>query len=104
METRSMESLQAFHWTPQPATERLVQRLVTALVEQSELARQIQQRLLTEAGVRFGDMVDHLALPRSDALEAELSTAGYVCTGETQLSEAVFTQPGGIFPRIVLTD
>jgi hypothetical protein len=59
--------------------------------------------MLSEAGVRFGDMVDHLALPVANPRVAELHAAGFVCSGETSQGDTVFSQPGGIFPRLVLS-
>lgn len=102
MTTSAIESLHAFHWTPQPAAERLVQRLVGEFVRRCPFAARLRQRLHADAGVRFGDLVDHLVQPDTEAFRNELREAGFQQQAETPSGERVFAQPSGIFPRVLL--
>ena len=62
--------LEAFQWQRQPAAEQLVRELVSDFIGKNDFARTFAQQLHAEAGVRFVDLVDDIALPATDALRA----------------------------------
>jgi hypothetical protein len=97
--------LDAFHWKPQPEAERLVRELVKTFLEGSPLAERIQQRMLSEAGVRIQDCIDCIIVEHSAELAARLGTAGFVPDwDDTALQDIGFSHRGGIFPRVQFFD
>jgi len=97
-------ALQAFQWEPQPAAERLVRELVGEFVSRNRFAKSFGERLYAEAGVRFLDMVDHIAAPANDRLHEQLIAAGFKRDPMAERSTVAFSHPGGMFPTISLTD
>lgn len=90
-----------FFWETQPAAQRLVDGLLEQFLNQHAFAKQLAGRCADEAGVRFGDCIDFIALaPAGDhgGLEAELRDAGF--TGPADRLE----HHGGIFPVVRLLD
>lgn len=90
-----------FHWEPQPQAQRLIDRLMDRFLAEHNFAAGLAHRLHGEAGVRFGDMLDFLAVrPTGDdaELERELRDAGF--EGEPER----MVHPGGVFPSVRLID
>jgi hypothetical protein len=102
MTSKTIDSLTAFSWSPQPEAEALVHQLVNDFVEHCELAATLRDRLYRAASVRFVDMVDHLGLPMDTNVETALIAAGYDQQTVTT-DDAVYVQDKGIFPRILLS-
>lgn len=86
-----------FQWQPQPRTWSLLRRLTDEFQRLLPRAVKVAQRMHDETGTRFIDWIDHLELPQSDELRQELLDAGFVAGGEE-----CYSNPLGVFPRIVL--
>ena len=99
---RSDNPLEAFNWSPQPQAQALVHELTDDIVKKSPSMQKLASRLHSEAGVRFGDIIDYLTFPSSPLLRQRLTDA---CFEEDALAGApdVFAQPHGMFPRIRLS-
>ena len=95
------EMLQQFHWEPQPRAQALVDDLVAEFMARSPEAEIFSTRLRQETGTRFGDWIDHIAVPYSEKLKARLLDVGFShkpCEGAPDC----FIHEGAIFPQIVL--
>jgi hypothetical protein len=102
--TRStVDPLQAFQWEPQPAAQRLLDRLIADYEQACPRAAAFAQRLAAETGTRFFDWLDHLAAPGSAELVGELRETGFEEDGTAAIGN-VYAHAGAIFPRVVLTD
>jgi hypothetical protein len=90
-----------FHWTPQPRAQSLVLALLGRVLDGQAFARQLNERLADEAGVRLADNLDYLQCP-PDALgpelEADLRDAGFEGPADG------LRHPGGVFPVIRLIE
>lgn len=102
MTTATHTSLSEFHWTPQPEAEAVVHELVGEFLRRCPTALELRDRMTTEAGIRFIDVVDHISLPFDYAVERRLQAAGFVRnTNRRELREFVSTR--GNFPHILFT-
>ena len=103
MSTVSVSPLEAFQWTPQPAAQALVDRLIADFQTHNAAAPLLAKLMKEETGTRFGDWVDSIIVPRrKGAIIDELEAAGFQQTGEDDQRPIVFAHPGGMFPRIVV--
>ncbi|HYE05186.1 MAG TPA: hypothetical protein VEL07_06625 [Planctomycetota bacterium] len=94
--------LTAWHWQPQPQAERLVQELIGGVVARCAPARELAGRMRRESGTRFADWVDHVVVPGSVALEADLRAAGFALCED--VSGAYWSNGDGLFPDVLLRD
>ncbi|BAM03090.1 hypothetical protein [Phycisphaera mikurensis] len=88
-----------FLWTPQPAAQAVVDRLIARFVSRHPFAATLADRLASEAGVRLGDLVESIQLEPvgpHDGLEAELRGVGFEGAADR------LVHPGGIFPTLRL--
>ncbi len=92
-------ALDQFKWTPQPAAEELVRRIVDAVLANCPLAKQLSEKMLDQAGVRFADCLDHLLASEKFVSITDLSAAGFAAS---QSLGGCFEHPDGIFPPIIL--
>jgi hypothetical protein len=93
--------LDAFKWEPQPEAQKLVNALVADVLAKNAFARTLRDRLLTEAGVRFIDLVDDIAVPATADLRKRLLDTGFERDpADTTVEWYVNRQ--GIFPSVVL--
>lgn len=83
-----------FFWETQPEAQRLIDGLIQQLLGQHAMAATLAQRFADEAGVRFGDCIDFIAVNPADdeGLEQQLRAAG------------LLEHHGGIFPVVRLLD
>ena len=93
--------LTEFQWKPQPAAEQLVRKLTNEFLSNNRWAQTFADRLYKDAGTRFVDMVDNIAVPASDAVRAALKDAGFERNPNEQGVES-YTHFGGMFPVILL--
>jgi hypothetical protein len=107
--------LDAFQWTPQPQAQRIVHELVTEFIAQNSFARMFADQLRDRAGVRFIDIVDHVAAPASETMHRRLGSAGFTRdTRDTRDTRSArdagersmvrFIHHEGMFPTISLID
>ncbi|MEM7624218.1 MAG: hypothetical protein AAF333_01175 [Planctomycetota bacterium] len=90
-----------FFWETQPHAQRLVDGLTETFLNQHAMAARLARRFDDEAGVRFGDCIDFIAVSpvgKHDGIEQELRDAGF--TGPADRLE----HHGGIFPIIQLLE
>lgn len=93
----------AFSWQRWPETESFVSGLADRAIAGNAFVARFAERLLTEASVRFADMIDHLVVAQHDGLVEELERLGFHRELEPyEFTRPVFGHDGGIFPRIVL--
>lgn len=90
-----------FHWDPQPAAQAIVNELLTDFLAKCPPAGAFAQRLKHDAGGRFGDWIDHVAVPQSATLVARLRASGFVHTPEKGAPDC-YEHPGAMFPRILV--
>ena len=103
MSTIETNALTAFQWERQPAAEQLVRDLVNDFLARNRWAAAFAERLYREAGVRFVDMVDHIAIPGCQDLPARLIDAGF--RGETIYEGGQsYTHAGGMFPTVIVDE
>lgn len=98
MTATQTDPLTAFHWTPQPAAESLVKKIVADFLGRSLFAANLAAKMRDQTGTRFVDWLDHLVLPISVELVRDLQQAGFVERGPAYVHE------GGIFPAILIRD
>ena len=67
MSTVSVSPLEAFQWTPQPAAQALVDRLIADFQTHNAAAPLLAKLMKEETGTRFGDWVDSIIVPRSNS-------------------------------------
>lgn len=94
-----LAALTEFTWTPQPATARLIQRLLNESLAGCSFAAELSQRMLNETGTRLVDWLDHFGLPADDPVLLELSDVGYV-RADRPSGTVVWEHHQGLFPRI----
>lgn len=105
MSVTAQNPLEQFHWTPQPQAEQFVHENVAAFLSRFPAASEMSRRMKDETGTRFFDWIETLALPDSDQVREQLRHAGYVnYRDRTCEYPRVFSQPHGIFPRVLLHD
>jgi hypothetical protein len=73
MGTGAGKTFESFHWAVQPETARFVRGIVAELLERSGAAAELARRMRDATGTRFGDWIETIALPDSEALRRELS-------------------------------
>jgi hypothetical protein len=95
------QSLQQFHWEPQPRAQALVNELVADFLGRCPGAATLAQRMTRETGTRFNDWIDYIQAPRTADLKARLLEVGFTrrpVPGEPDH----FVHDGGMFPQMVL--
>jgi hypothetical protein len=101
MISEAVSPSRAFQWTPQPAAERLIGRMLQAHLDRTPLAADLARRMRDETGTRLVDWTDHLLLPDTPEIEDELLAAGFELMPEP-MAQRYFVHLGGIFPRVLL--
>jgi hypothetical protein len=101
MSIATTNPLEQFHWTPQPAAERLLKQIVDPFLERYPEAGKLRDRMRDEAGIRFFDCIDHIIVDESEITPHHLTECGFV--GSKSLGGS-YVHPGGIFPPIALGD
>ncbi|NIP86240.1 MAG: hypothetical protein GTO03_12000 [Planctomycetales bacterium] len=91
-----------FQWKPQPEAAALVHRLLDEFVQANPWTAQFAQRLRDETGTRLIDWVDHLAVPASNPLKAELFRLGFQSLVDDDRSQ--WRHPQGLFPTLLLLE
>ena len=93
--------LEAFHWEPQPATEKLVRELIAEFLSRNSFARQLAERMQKETGTRFYDWVETISVPDSPAIRQKITAVGYEKYRDRDGEYgSVFSNPLGMFARI----
>ena len=89
-----------FNWTPQPEAAKLLHTLLNEFLAGCSAAQLLKDDLLNNAGIRLFDLLDCIALPKSDNLSDELAQLGFKseCTEDTQ----AWNHSEGLFPTILL--
>ena len=86
-------------WQPQPAAERVVQGALTSVCDALPIAANLRDRLLAEAGVRIGDLIDTIYVAANAPLLAAAHAVGWERAeraGQWQL----WRNAKGVFPQI----
>jgi hypothetical protein len=99
--SKNVEALEQFHWTPQPAAEKLVHDIVDRLIARSPEATKLRDRMRDETGTRLIDWLDSIHLPLQESWTPRLEKVGFE---KDPADDRVFIHGGGVFPRIVLAD
>lgn len=95
--------MENFAWQCQPKAEALALRLLEEFCIANPHINDLRQDLLKQTSTRLFDWVDHLVVNRSDELDAELETVGYVSQHATP-SYRLLNHPGAQLPRVVVWD
>jgi hypothetical protein len=90
-----------FKWKTYPDAWQWVKACIARFTSKNPEIGQVDLLLRQEAGVRLIDIVDHLVLPDSNALQYELGRLGYEQQEEFSNPE-VWSHPGALLPRVVL--
>lgn len=99
----SVGSAPVFDWKRWPATETLIDRLITSALAGNAFAAQLAERMQTETSTRFKDWVDHLVVPGRGNLDGQLRELGYQrLPFDYGVGIPVFAHNGGVFPRVAL--
>ncbi|MBL8747391.1 MAG: hypothetical protein JNK58_13680 [Phycisphaerae bacterium] len=96
-------ALTKFHWTPQPKAHSLINAMVAEFLSRLPAADEFADRLKHEAGVRFIDVVDFIAVPRSPQQIERLQGVGFTHEPMPGAPDC-YTHKGGIFPQVLLID
>ena len=99
MTLQAVNPLESFQWTPQPEAEKLVRELIESFVSKNSFASQLSRRMKEETGTRFNDWVEGIFAPASVPISQKLTAVGY-----EQQASRVWSNPNGMFPKIVLHD
>src|SRR3954447_22556978 len=92
----------AFDWPLATEAEQLLRRHIAGFLAQNTFARELADRMATEAGTDFFEWLDHLILPAAN--ESELQSAGFVRDqkSDTPNGEIVLEHPRATLPRVLL--
>ncbi len=96
-----VELSQKFRWEPQPAAQKLVDSLLQDFLKKCPQAAELAKRMKDETGTRFKDWVDHLGLPESAGLKAQVREVGFT-QRPVPGAKGNFVNELGLFPAIVL--
>jgi hypothetical protein len=99
--SKTINALEQFHWTPQPAAEELVHDVLNRLVQRSPEAAKLRDRMRDETGTRLIDWLDSIHVPVKEDWTSRLEAVGFE---KDSKDKAVYIHGGGVFPRIVLHD
>ncbi|MFZ4576222.1 MAG: hypothetical protein ACOYN0_17700, partial [Phycisphaerales bacterium] len=94
------DTLTKYNWQPQPATQRLIDHLLTDFLGRNATAAVLSAKMSRETGTRFKDWVDHISAPAAELSVARLGEVGY--TKQVVGGREHFICELGIFPAIVL--
>ena len=102
MSATTESTLQQYTWEVQPAAARWLARAVEILADRNPMIDRLGKLLHKETGTRLTDWVDHLSIGDDEfaQLRSELADAGYVA--ETSGPLAVWRQPLGMFPPVLV--
>jgi len=86
------------HWERQPRAEATYRAILDAALARCPQAQAYADRLLTEAGVRLRDIVDHVDVADAAVIE-RIEAAGW-----RPMGEGAWKNPDGLFPVFVRRD
>ncbi len=105
MTMQAINPLEEFQWQPQPAAEQFVRGLVNQFLANCPAAAELAQRLHDQPGTRFFDWIDSITIPEATCSADQLLALGFKLDGDrTGQFAHVYAHPGGMFPRIVLSN
>ena len=105
MTLQATNPLAEFQWERQPEAEQLVRSLVADFLARNTFAAELSRRMKEQSGTRFYDWVEAIFLPASPAIEQKLHAVGYEeFRDHERTPDRVWSNPHGMFPRIVLHD
>lgn len=102
------DHLHKFQWEPQPVAQKIVDRIVNDFLKHCHPAARLAKRMRDDSGTRFKDWVDHIRLPASAGLKAQLREVGFEvqpqpgASGNGPGAIEHYVNPKGIFPSVVL--
>ncbi|HZZ42728.1 MAG TPA: hypothetical protein VFE58_07305 [Tepidisphaeraceae bacterium] len=102
--TSTLDPLTAFQWKQQPETAAWVNKMVGDFVAGFPVAACMAGRMRDEAGTRFLDWVDTIFISGGEPHVSKLREVGYEPDPLAEAGLAVWWQPHGVFPRVVLQD
>lgn len=94
--------LTAFNWEPQPKAQALVNELTQQFLVRCPEAAVFADRLKHETGTRFGDWIDHIQVPYTDAMRDRLLSVGFSHRPHDGAPDC-YVHEGAIFPQVVLS-
>ena len=92
-----------WHWERQPAAAALLADWLDEAIGRNAWLRGFGERLHAESGNRLGDLVEMWIRPDDAATRDDLDRVGYEAQ-DVPADGALFHHPGGMFPRVLLTD
>lgn len=93
--------IEKFNWQPQPKAQAVINQLASECRAKCPGAEKLAQRMKDETGTRFVDWIDHIAAPKSPALEQQLAAAGFEKKPQPGASDCWICDKG-MFPPVVL--
>ncbi len=97
-----LNSLDQFHWEPQPKAQRLINDLITDFMAKCPDAAELGRRMKSETATRFHDWLDSIHVKSTPDLRKRLAETGFSPTPQPGASDC-FEHLGAMFPRVVLT-
>jgi hypothetical protein len=103
MTVAAANPLEEFHWSPQPAAEKLIRGLVDQFLSRNSFAAELSGRMKAETGTRFHDWIETITLPDSPGLREQIAAVGYEKARDREGEyDRIWANPLGMFPRIGL--
>jgi hypothetical protein len=98
-------AFQQFNWQPQPAAQKLVNDLVADFHARCPRAAALAEKMKSQTGTRFIDWIDHIEVPRTDALVARLAETRFERKSQWSIDGQFecFANDGGMFPHILVS-
>ncbi|MCU0228480.1 MAG: hypothetical protein MUF01_12650 [Bryobacterales bacterium] len=101
-QSRTSSPLAQFAWETQPEADAWLRRVIDDFLSRNPFAAALSIRMASETGTRFFDWVDHVRLPKSDAIATLLQRLGF--QPDTRVFHSCYLHPGAIFPRVHFSD
>ena len=90
-----------FHWVCHPDAEKLILDIQELASSQSFVIKTLEKELLVKTSTRLFDWLDHVAAPKSKALEKRVLESGFTVAFSNQALQ-IFHHLGAKLPRVVL--
>ena len=96
--------MQQYDWNLHPQTEVLLHQIINEVVSKNSFATFITKRMMNEASLRFFDWIDHMIIPDSSDVGANLLDEGYIKTNHSDAPDdsLVLIHPNAIFFPVIL--
>ena len=91
------DSLQTFHWEPQPQAATLIDEILEDVVVHCPSLERFRAQLHQSTGTRLVDWVESVTLPASEGFEQRLLHTGFT---NSDADRSIWFHAGGLFPAV----